>query len=178
MTRAPGYAFFNARAMQPLPVPTSTMHAGANGSEEAMRSTISSVSGRGISTLGSTLSVRPWNSTVPRTYCTGSPVARRARSLCRDAASCGEIFLSGSSSGKLKPARLANTMRMMARSSPGPYSGCRAWRYSAANAPAVGISMAPKFACAGQLAAGRRNVRAMGSAADICGRYWGSSSAG
>ncbi len=54
-----GKAFARARAMHPLPVPTSSREEGATFLPVTIQSTNSSVSGRGMSTAGVTSRVRP-----------------------------------------------------------------------------------------------------------------------
>ena len=77
----------NASAMAPLPVPASTATRPAPGRSPSRRraspratSTTCSVSGRGIRTRGSTWRSRSRKGQWPNTYCSGSPVARRAAS--------------------------------------------------------------------------------------------------
>ena len=58
-TSAFGLFFFNARAIQPLPVPASSMRKPSGRWVWTIQSTNSSVSGRGINTVGSTANFKP-----------------------------------------------------------------------------------------------------------------------
>ena len=76
---AHGNSRASATARQPRPVPTSATRGLADGGPRALSasSTISSVSGRGMSTSGVTAKARPQNSRRPRMYATGSRALRR-----------------------------------------------------------------------------------------------------
>ena len=73
-TSLPGTSSASVTAMQPLPVPISTiLDDGQPCLSAVIRAQSSSVSGRGISMPGRTLKRLPPNSAQPMTYCTGSP---------------------------------------------------------------------------------------------------------
>ena len=85
----------NDKAIAPDPVPRSTQMSGSaasprsaaiRSSAPSATSTTCSVSGRGMSTRRSTPSSRLRNCQVPRTYCSGSPFARRAARVRASAA--------------------------------------------------------------------------------------------
>ena len=78
VTRLPGSSSASVTARHPDPVPTSSTRGRAASESATARSTISSVSGRGISTSGVTASSRPQNGQLPTMWWAGSPAPRRA----------------------------------------------------------------------------------------------------
>ena len=91
-----GSSIASASPIAPLPVPRSTAIALCASALIAFfaRSTMSSVSGRGINTRGSTIRSNSRNDQWPSTYCNGSPV----RTLATIASRCATLLLVAASS--------------------------------------------------------------------------------
>lgn len=78
-----GSCLLSAMAMQPLPVPRSSMRGCCVACSQTIQSTSSAVSGRGMSTDEFTANSIPQNGAFPSMYCSGSPCRRRSMMPCR-----------------------------------------------------------------------------------------------
>ena len=130
VTRAFGTASAMARPMQPEPVQRSSTRSGPSRSckRSMVNSVTASVSSRGMSTSGVTVSVRPRKSHCPSKYASGQPARYRAvRSPSRASiASDAYSSWSASSAATVLPLAMASSSRAVC----------------AASSPSVGRSLA------------------------------------
>src|ERR1700694_2436617 len=90
ITRSNSRSKARDKAIAPDPVPTSAIRRVREVHRSSTRSTITSVSTRGISTRSSTVSVRCRNEARPTAYARGAPVARAIAARMTDRATSGD----------------------------------------------------------------------------------------